>query len=243
MTNIEDLHEIEKLAELRDKGVISDKEFLKQKKQILAGPKTKKSSGWGCWIAFGLFLFICVMVGYENNKEKSGSGQSLSTVDSQATEKVNEEVFFEGTVSRCTTEERVIFSCVLKQGKILSLCGSPVITNESGYLQYRIGFPGKESSLIYPEDRAHPADSFWGGSQAFSGGGATHIRFNIGQYSYVVFTGLGRGWKKEGVVVKRNGQQISYLSCDDNSTISDLGLIFFDQIGIPEDPVFFEIPD
>ena len=58
-----------------------------------------------------------------------------------------------------------------------------------------------------------------------------------------MFTGIGKGWGKEGVVVKKAGKQVSYLACQGPWT-SQLGPDWFEKIGIPADPnaSAFEIP-
>ncbi|MEA2206688.1 MAG: hypothetical protein QOE77_3464 [Blastocatellia bacterium] len=53
--------------------------------------------------------------------------------------------------SLCGTDEQIIFSCRLKRPvKIVSLCASPDLQREQGYLQYRFGLPGR-IELEYPE--------------------------------------------------------------------------------------------
>src|SRR5437868_6678757 len=48
------------------------------------------------------------------------------------------------TNSLCAKSEHIIFSCVLKRtAKIVSLCASPDLDKERGYLQYRFGLPAK----------------------------------------------------------------------------------------------------
>ncbi len=59
--------------------------------------------------------------------------------------------------------------------------------------------------------------------------------------SRVVFTGIGRRWSKEGVVVKKSGKQIAYLPCQGAWT-SALGPALFEQAAIPQALNDFAIP-
>src|SRR5689334_11813206 len=68
--------------------------------------------------------------------------------------------------SLCSTGEQIIFSCSVKHGtgragetKIASLCASPRLTKEAGYLQYRFGLPNK-IELEYPARRTATQEAF-----------------------------------------------------------------------------------
>jgi heat shock protein HslJ len=55
--------------------------------------------------------------------------------------------------SLCGTDEQIIFSCRLKRpARIVSLCASPDLQRDQGYLQYRFGLP-RRIELEYPEER------------------------------------------------------------------------------------------
>jgi len=55
--------------------------------------------------------------------------------------------------SLCEQGEQIVFSCRLKRpAKIVSLCASPDLEREQGYLQYRFGLPGR-IELEFPESR------------------------------------------------------------------------------------------
>ena len=139
--------------------------------------------------------------------------------------------------SLCSAKEHVVFSCTTTAKKVVSICSSSPLTADAGYLQYR--FPG----LTFPATREHPKNFFLSGTMMFSGGGGAYLKFTNADYTYAVFTGIGKGWKKEGVVVQKSGKQIAYLRCTGPWT-SQLGPDFFDQVKIPADPqqLDFEIP-
>lgn len=141
--------------------------------------------------------------------------------------------------SLCFVDEAVVFSCSSTKGKTISLCSSSVFTETDGYLQYRYGVIGEIPELIFPKIQEHPKQYFLSGTVPFSGGGATYIKFSRGDYIYTVFTGLGKGWEKEGVVVNKSGKQIAYVSCD-GPLISKLGPALFEDMALQKDPLEFD---
>ena len=78
---------------------------------------------------------------------------------------------------------------------------------------------------------------------AYSGGGGAFLKFNNADYTYAVFTGIGKGWEKEGVLVQKAGKQVAYLQCQGPWT-SELGPDWFEKVKIQTDPHAseFEIP-
>tara|TARA_R110002072_G_scaffold121618_1_gene255650 strand:+ start:32634 stop:33146 length:513 start_codon:yes stop_codon:yes gene_type:complete len=141
--------------------------------------------------------------------------------------------------SLCFFGEKVVFSCGSSSGKTISLCSSSVLTESDGYLQYRYGVIGEIPELIYPKRQEHPKEHFISGTVPYSGGGASYLKFSKGKYSYTVFTGIGKGWEKEGVVVKKSGKQIAYVACD-GPLISELGPALFENVGLQKDSLEFD---
>ena len=141
--------------------------------------------------------------------------------------------------SLCFSDEEVIFSCSSAKGKTISLCSSSILTEYDGYLQYRYGVIGEIPELIFPRKQEHPKAHFLSGTVLYSGGGGAYLRFNKGKYSYTVFTGIGKGWEKEGVVVKKAGKQIAYVPCD-GPLISEIGPVLFEDLKLQKDPLEFE---
>jgi len=146
--------------------------------------------------------------------------------------------------SLCFVDEAVVFSCSSTEGKTISLCSSSLLSESDGYLQYRYGVIGKIPELVHPKRPEHPKEHFISGTVPFSGGGASYLKFSKGQYSYTVFTGIGKGWEKEGVIVKKSGNQIAAVACD-GPLISELGPVLFESTGLQKDPleIDFEIPE
>jgi hypothetical protein len=101
----------------------------------------------------------------------------------------------------------VYFSCPIYK-KIISLCASGNISPNNGYVQYRFGtadhieleFPGKP----YPPRNRFSISDISEGNLNF-----THIKFNSGNYNYVVYQGF-----PSGVYVKKSGKLVSNLFCE-----------------------------
>jgi hypothetical protein len=145
--------------------------------------------------------------------------------------------------SFCFVDEVIVFSCHSTNGNTISLCSSPTLTASEGYLQYRFGVLGKIPELVHPKRPEHPKAHFISGTVPHSGGGASYLKFSKGNYFYTVFTGIGKDWKKEGVVVKKAGKQITYVACD-GPLISEIGPVLFEKLGLQKDPLEldFDVP-
>jgi len=115
--------------------------------------------------------------------------------------------------SHCRGDETVAFSCLLSNGKTLSLCGSRDLGRLDGTLQYRFGKLGQKPELEYPAALEHPASHFRFKTVAYSGGIETWISFRSGAFRYVVFSGEGRGWEHAGVQVERSGRRLTTIDC------------------------------
>ena len=56
------------------------------------------------------------------------------------------------TVGLCSAAEVEVFGCETETGKTLSICASPDLAEDKGFLQYRYGKPGAAPELAYPAD-------------------------------------------------------------------------------------------
>ena len=108
-------------------------------------------------------------------------------------------------------------------------------------MQYRFGAIGLKPEFVYPKAQEHPKDHFKSGTLMYSGGGGAYVEFNNGEYKYVIFAGIGKGWEREGVVVSKSGKQIALLECHGRWD-SEIGPDFFDRAAIPPANDDFEIP-
>jgi len=144
--------------------------------------------------------------------------------------------------SLCSAQERIIFSCRPLETKVVSLCASSVLTSTSGYMQYRFGRLGQPPEFSYPQNQEHPKDHFRSGTLMYSGGGGAYLEFTNGDYKYVIFDGIGKGWESEGVEVSKAGKQVSLLPCRDRS-YGEMGPDLFEKAAIPaSNDDDFEIP-
>ena len=141
----------------------------------------------------------------------------------------------------CLTNEDTIFSSSAGK-KVIAVCASKDLTAEHGYLQYRFGLPAKVE-LTIPADRSvPPAGSAVSRTLMFSGGGGAYLRFKTGDYDYVVYTAIGRGWgTKDGVAIEKNGKLRTHISCKD-LPVSEMGADFFSKAGLKEDTKDFDLP-
>jgi hypothetical protein len=105
--------------------------------------------------------------------------------------------------THCKVNEMVVYSCATGS-RILSICASPDISKNQGYLQYRYGLKGK-LELVYPETFQHPAGLFKPGNLMFSGGGGTYLQFNTGGYTYTVFSAVGKWGKAVSLHARQPG--------------------------------------
>ncbi|MBL1142755.1 MAG: hypothetical protein HND53_12060 [Proteobacteria bacterium] len=137
--------------------------------------------------------------------------------------------------SLCFSDEDIVFSCGTTNGKIISLCSSFKVTASDGFLQYRFGSVGDIPEFIFPKVMRHPKEFFLSGTIPYSGGGASYLKFIRGDYSYTVFTGIGKGWEKEGVVVNKTGKEYSTILCA-GPIISELGPALFEKLELKKDP-------
>lgn len=119
--------------------------------------------------------------------------------------------------SLCAQTEHIVFSCRTKAakrsastaGKIVSLCASPDLTREHGYLQYRYGLPGK-IELEFPGSRTGTQQVFQYTHYMRYQVDLTEINFQIDGYEYQVFdTYNGEGkpaMAEQGVSVTAPGK-------------------------------------
>jgi hypothetical protein len=88
--------------------------------------------------------------------------------------------------SLCAKEEKVVFSCTLKNAKVVSLCSSTKLSKTEGYLQYRFGGSGK-IELEYPKEREATQKAFKYSHYFRAQVDLTEISFTIDRYVYTIF--------------------------------------------------------
>lgn len=142
--------------------------------------------------------------------------------------------------SLCIAPEKTVFTCSTGT-KLISVCASPNLSTQAGYLQYRFGIQGTPPELAIPDFKVIPKTGINTKTLGFSGGGAAYIRFKNGDTAYVVYSGEGKGWKRNGVAIEKKGTFASFVSCK-GKVISEMGPDFFEKTGLPEDPNELELP-
>jgi hypothetical protein len=143
--------------------------------------------------------------------------------------------------SHCFQNEAIIFSCNTNSNKVISICSSSVLGVNHGYMQYRFGSIGSFPEFVYPMNHNRASNFFYSGSLTYSGGGGAYLKFINSTYSYVVYTGIGRGWNKQGLVINEGVHEIARYSCN-GAWASNMGPQLFKQAGLQPDPYGFEIP-
>lgn len=97
--------------------------------------------------------------------------------------------------SLCANDEQIIFSCFVRpagklrrpgSNKIVSLCASPALSKDQGYLQYRFGLPGKVE-LEFPNSRAGTQPMFQYTHYMRYQVDLTEINFSIDGHQYQIF--------------------------------------------------------
>jgi len=139
----------------------------------------------------------------------------------------------------CAADEKVIFTCGTTRGRIISVCAAGTLTKTSGTLQYRYGTTERELELIWPVPVAHPTGYFVSGTVTYSGGGGAYLKFTHEGDAYAIYTGIGRGWEKAGLLVTRSGRVIGSQPCE-VPVVSEIGPQLFERAGIGRDPRAFE---
>lgn len=78
------------------------------------------------------------------------------------------------------------------------------------------------------------------GEDMFMGGGASYLRFTNGDYSYVAYSGIGKGWGYEGLLVYNGSELIAHQECKDNNNL--FADIDFNKIPAETDTASFIYP-
>jgi hypothetical protein len=141
----------------------------------------------------------------------------------------------------CMSDETNLFSCTAGK-KVISVCASKDLAADRGYLQYRFGTPGKVEATVPADRSVPPKSSALAGTLVFSGGGGDYLRFKAGDYEYVVYTAIGKGWgEKDGVAIEKSGKRLTHVSCTDEP-VSKLGVDLSTKAGLKRDPADFDLP-
>ncbi len=143
--------------------------------------------------------------------------------------------------SHCFSNEQIIFSCTTHSNQLISICAPQNTNPKQGYMQYRFGSPGYFPEFIYPSNHDSAQKFFYSGNLTYSGGGGAYLKFMNAGYTYVVYTGIGRGWEQEGLVISDGIDEIASYTCKGPWT-SEIGPDLFSHLSLKTDPDGFGIP-
>jgi len=95
--------------------------------------------------------------------------------------------------------------------KIVSLCASSDLSENSGHLRYRFGRPGA-AEFVYPAENVLAREAFVGGTIDARGG--DFVRFSRGEFTYTVETAFDpRRGEVAGLKVHRGRKLVLDTTC------------------------------
>ncbi|HHR6078085.1 TPA: hypothetical protein ACS7ZY_000406 [Providencia alcalifaciens] len=125
-----------------------------------------------------------------------------------------------------TSASAMEYTCQLENDKLVS-----VVVEKGKVPVYRYGTLGK-TEITLPMN-AKGKETIYVGQSTFIAGGSVYIRFQNGAFSYLLYSGSGRGWDFEGIAVYKNGKLINKKACKTGFNTDLYGLL---ESGIPMDP-------
>jgi hypothetical protein len=136
----------------------------------------------------------------------------------------------------CAGAETAMFSCSVLSGKVVSLCASPDLSRDTGYLQYRYGRNAENIELEFPRSTHRGDGTFKYMQQYFGKGGTTALAFWVGPFRYSVFrTTSAFGFNGAGIIVSKDNRRVAYMRCNDKTIVTDDDrLSQLPGLGIPE---------
>jgi hypothetical protein len=136
----------------------------------------------------------------------------------------------------CTSGETIVFSCSLTNGKIVSLCGSPDLSHDAGYLQYRYGRNPDSIGLRYPHKLAREGAKFKYMQDYAAKGGTSALSFRIGPYRYSLFsTTSALGFNGAGLIIDKDDHHIADLRCSKKTIFTDSDRFYqLSSLGLPD---------
>lgn len=120
----------------------------------------------------------------------------------------------------CREQEDPLFACRLQNRKFVAVCGQYDPALKQGYrsIVYRFGAPD-HLELSLPDDpgqfRSITFTDESTNDQPIEDD--QYLRFVHGQFNYVLYTALGKGFAAEGLAVFRDGRLLNKLNCQHSS--------------------------
>lgn len=110
----------------------------------------------------------------------------------------------------CTAGEIRVFSCILKNAIIVSICASPDAARR--YVDYRFGSPSK-MELAYSASATLPGHRFHHGEVVYANNSEDTLWFTNGAYRYSLYDPT-RG--VPGLTVSKKGAEVARIECGNN---------------------------
>jgi hypothetical protein len=110
----------------------------------------------------------------------------------------------------CKTNELPVYSCKLKNAKIVSVCASPDAGRS--YIDYRFGTRAKVE-LAYSANRSLPGHQFHRGEVVYANNSEDTIWFTNAEYRYSIYNPTRGG---PGLTISRHGDQVGRIECSNN---------------------------
>lgn len=130
-----------------------------------------------------------------------------------------------GPKGHCGAQEQVVLNCTVGK-RVVSVCGLP-----GKSLQYRYGPPGK-LEMTFPTDPTSYKRVAHFGRVDIPSGGSAYVRFVNQNVEYVVFSGSGSGWEKDGLIAVQGGKVVNSKVCE---RWPDGSMFDAESFGLPKD--------
>ncbi|WP_449105360.1 hypothetical protein [Pseudomonas mohnii] len=125
----------------------------------------------------------------------------------------------------CSSNEQVIFFCQSKH-KIAGICASKILSNSTGFAQYRVFEIGKNmAEFVFPEKPMPPGRNFIMETQPLPGGIDVKIKFSNKDFLYIIHERDapidGEGFEGfSEIIIKREEHTLDSLKClNDDSEV------------------------
>lgn len=105
------------------------------------------------------------------------------------------------------------YSCQLENNKLVS-----VVVEKDKTPIYRYGTLGK-TEITLPTNTKGKENIFVGQRYFANGADSVYIRFQNGNYNYVLYQGEGKGWYFDGLVVYQGNKIINKKSCKSENSL------------------------
>jgi uncharacterized protein len=134
----------------------------------------------------------------------------------------------------CSSQEVVVFSCVLPREKVASLCASQDASVNTGYMQYRIGLNQTNLDMQFPQEKTPAKNHFKYLNADYKGTHAVSFWLDGNRYSvYSTMTSL-RLYNSEGLIVSHGHPpvRVSHSKCISHAIVFDEILSHYSSINI-----------